>query len=32
VSHKIGEGPWLSSSLPTPFIAYLQVLTNNSWK
>jgi len=32
VSHKVGEGPWRSSSQPSPFITFWQVLENNSWK
>jgi len=31
VSHKI-DGPWHSSSLPTPFIILWQVLKDNSWR
>jgi len=32
VSHRIGEGHWRSSSQPTPFITFWQVLRNNSWR
>jgi len=32
VTYRIGEGAWRSSSQPTPFIIYGQVLENNSWK
>ena len=31
MSYRIGERPWRSSSQPTPFIIFWQVLTNNSW-
>jgi len=30
VSHRMGEGPWRSSSQPTPSIAFCKVLKNNS--
>ena len=31
MSYRIGERPWRSSSQPTPFITFRQVLRNNSW-
>ena len=31
MSYRIGERPWRSSSQPTPFIPFRQVLRNNSW-
>jgi len=31
MSDRIGERPWRSSSQPTPFIIFWQVLRNNSW-
>jgi len=31
VSYRIGERPWRSSSQPTPFIIFWQVLRNNRW-
>jgi len=31
VSYRTGERPWRSSSQPTPFIIFWQVLRNNSW-
>jgi len=31
VSYRIGERPWRSSSQPTPFVIFGQVLRNNSW-
>jgi len=30
--HRIGERPWQSSSQPTPFISFWQLLRNNSWR
>jgi len=32
VSHRSGEGPWLSSSQPTPLVTFCKVLKYNSWK
>jgi len=32
VSHRIGEGPWISSVHPTPFKTFSKVFENNSWK
>ena len=31
MSYRTGERPWRSSSQPTPFIIFWQVLRNNSW-
>ena len=31
MSYRISERPWRSSSQPTLFIAFWQVLRNNSW-
>jgi len=32
VSYRIGEGPWRSSSQPTLFFSFWEVLENNTWK
>jgi len=32
VSYRIGEGPCRSSSQPTLFISFWEVLKNNTWK
>jgi len=31
VSHTIGEGPWRSSSQPTPFITFCTVLFSSGY-